>query len=198
MVTSDKNPPAATSLATYNRRNMTEALHAGRTLLNSVAHAAITQSERDVLWAKLVSDPLPSSPDFLPAEQCAHLLRLAHSRPIDTLDATLASMTNGISTDWKAIMDALSRSYPTLHRNRVFLSDGQQPHLLLFNHSDPDLLLHIFVTDPRKLDVHCVRREFIPPFDKKHSSLEAVQVAHLVNSICHLLWKQLVPKTLKR
>jgi hypothetical protein len=189
---------APSSLASFNRRNMQAALQAGRSLLTSIAQSSIVQSERDLLWAKMTADAPSSSPDFLSSDQLSQMLRLASSRTIDTLDRTLTSMTSGITTDWKNIMSQLSTTFASFYKTRVFLSEKQLPHLLIFNSADSDLLLHLFITEPRGIEILCVRREFNQALDAKHSSLESAQVALLVNSICHLLWKQLLPKAHRR
>lgn len=191
--------PPPTSLAAYNRRNMSDAIHNCKVLLTGVANRSVTESERDVLWSKLVADNAPSSPDFLHADHLSQMLRLAHSRPIDVLDATLTSMTSGITTDWKHIMNQLSTSYAAFYKTRVFLSeDTQQPHLLIFNPADSDLLIHLYIVDPKRIEAFCVRREFNASLDTKHLKSEATQISQLVNTICHLLWKQLLPKPVRR
>jgi hypothetical protein len=191
--------PPPTSLAAYNRRNMSDALHNCRTLLRDVANRSVVESERDVLWSKLVADNAPSSPDFLNSDQLTQMLRLAHSRPIDLLDPTLASMTSGITTDWKYIMNQISHSYSAFYKTRVFLAeDNQQPHLLIFNPADTDLLIHLSTPDPKRIEALCVRRELNPALEQKHTRLESVHVSQLVNTICHLLWKQLLPKPTRR
>jgi len=190
-------PP--TSLASYNRRNMHDALHICRSLLTNVATRSIAESERDLLWNKLVAESTTSgSADHVGHEQMSQLIQLAFSRPIDLLDPTLATMTAGITTDWKNIMNLLSSAYSAFYKTKVFLSYDQQPHLLIFNPGDSDLLLHLFILDPKRLEVHCVRREALPVLEHKHAKLEAIHASQLVNTICHLLWKQLLPKPLRR
>lgn len=189
-------PPPPTSLASYNRRNMHAALENCRDILTQVATRSIVESERDVLWSKLVAESAGS--DFLNSEQITQLISLAYSRSISDLDSSLNSMMGGISTDWKSVMNQISSSFSQAYRTRVFLDQEQRPHLLLFNSSDTDLLLHLSVPDPKRIDVQCVRREFNDSLKTRHERFEAVQVSQIVNTICHLLWKQLLPKPIRR
>lgn len=189
-------PPPPTSLASYNRRNMHAALDNCRDILTQVANRSIVESERDVLWSKLVAESAGS--DFLNSDQIAQLLNLAYSRIISDLDPSLTSMMSGISTDWKSIMNQISSSFSQAYRTRVFLDQEQRPHLLIFNSSDTDLLLHLSIPEPKRIDVQCVRREYNDSLKTRHEHLEAVQVSQIVNTICHLLWKQLLPKPIRR
>lgn len=195
MAASTSSPSPSLSLAAYNRRNMSSALENYRELLSIVATRCIVESERDLLWSKLVVDNSgQSGSDFVNAEQVTQLLNLAYSRAVSDLDASLTSMTAGISTDWKSIMNQIASSFSQVYRTRVFLDSAQQPHLLIFNTLDSDLLVHLSIPDPKRIGVECVRREYNETLKIRHQRLESAQVSQIVNTICHLLWKQLLPK----
>ena len=119
------------------------------------------------------------------------MIKLVHIKPLESIDPTLRELMS-LSIDWLQLVSHLTTAYG--NRARQFHFD-RMIHVLIINPSDYDMAIYISVEERgTRIEMNLLRRDPDLTITRKQRLDEAAQVSHLVNVVCHWLWRTMVLK----